>query len=445
MAKIVLIFLITFNVFANLHLAPPSFDYKNGKAVYINILQGDYQIRYYPSFFSSRVKTVWKFEIKEAGYPLFDFVPWGIRAKLNGKRVRLGRVSSPDKVTKYRVVKKKLKPGIHTLELFTKIKRGISFGFKRVNSGFFIKDLSQKKFLEKYIPANLEYDQYPITFDVKVYSKYQHQFVANGKHTELGFNHRKIEFPKYFSSSSVYFHVFKTGKYKWLQDSFKSVSGKEIPVIVYTKKKYSPDEFLIKARSYFAELEKDYGAWAHDELIVYGMAKGGGMEYPGATATSLRSLGHEMFHSYFAKGVVPADGNAGWMDEGLASWRDRGYKTFSHPGYELFNLGAHSPYKRNTDKNSYKVGRAFFAYLNSKFDLKYELKGYYQKYKNSLVTTQMFIDYLEDNTGLSLEGEFFQFVLNPNHRTNFVEKDLEHNDLNEHHPHYTAKERRELL
>ena len=79
------------------------------------------------------------------------------------------------------------------------------------------------------------------------------------------------------------------------------------------------------------------------------------MEYPGATATSLRSLGHEMFHSYFAKGVIPADGNSGWMDEGLASWRDKGYQTLTHPGYDMFNLGAHSPYKRNTDKNSYKI------------------------------------------------------------------------------------------
>ncbi len=445
MTKILMFFILSFNAFANLNLAPPSFNYKDGKAIFMDIQKGEYKISYYPSTFRSRVKTTWEFEIAEEGYPLFDFVPWGIRAKLNGKRVRLGRVRSPGKVTRYRVIKKKLKPGRYTLELNTKIKRGITFGFRRVNSGFFIKDLAQKKFLEKYVPANLEFDQYPITFDVKVRSKYEHIFVANGKHTKISFNHYKIEYPNYFSSSSVYFHVFKKGRYRWQEDTFTSINGKQIPVIVYTKKKYDTSSFMEKAKEYFDELERDYGAWTHRELIIYGMAKGGGMEYPGATATSLRSLGHEMFHSYFAKGVVPADGNSGWMDEGLASWRDNGYKTFDHPGYEMFNLGAHSPYKRNTDDNSYRVGRAFFAYLNSKFDLKRSLRGYYAKYKNSLVTTQMFIKYLEEDTGLYLEGEFFQFVLNPNHRKNFVERIFKTKSVNEHHRHYSKKEMSAIL
>jgi hypothetical protein len=108
-------------------------------------------------------------------------------------------------------------------------------------------------------------------------------------------------------------------------------------------------------------------------------------------------------------------------------------------------LGAHSPYKRNTDDNSYRVGRAFFAYLNSKFDLKYHLKGYYQEHQNSLVTTQMFVDYLEKHSGLSLDGEFFQFILNPSHRTNFVERLFKDSDRNEHHPSYSKDEMRNIL
>jgi hypothetical protein len=448
MTKILLFLMVTFSAFANLQLAPPSFKYKNGKAVFMDIQKGLYKIDYYPSTFRSRVKTTWEFELKEEGYPLFDFVPWGIRAKLDGKRVRLGRVRSPDRVTKYRVIRKKLKLGKYKLELYTRVKRGITYGFRSVNSGFFIKDLSQKKFLEKYVPANLEFDQYPITFDVRVKSKKKHVFVANGKRTRLGYNHYKIEYPDYYSSSSVYFHVFKVGRYKWLEETFTSINGNKVPVIVYTKKKYSPEVFMAKAREYFDELESDYGAYAQKEILIYGMAKGGGMEYPGATATSLRSLGHEMFHFYFAKSVIPADGNSGWMDEGLASWRDKGYKSFDHPGYEMFNLGAHSVYKRNTDSNSYRIGRKFFAYLNSKFDLKSALKGYYEKYKNSLVTTGIFINYLEEQTGLSLEGEFFQFVLNPNHRKNFVERVFNkaaREDEHDHHPHYSQSEMKNIL
>ena len=440
MLHIIIGIIVSLPVFANLHLAPPSFKYRDSKAVFIDITKAQYDIKYYPSKLTSRVKTTWIFNIQEEGYPLFDFVPSRMGIRVNGVAARFTKLDSPDGVTDYKVVNKKLLPGEHKLEIWTKVKRGTSYGFKSVNSGFFIKDLKEKKFLEKYVPANLEYDQYPMTFKVKVYSSYKHKIVANAKITENAWNDYTVEYPEYYSSSAVYFHLFKQGKYWWINKTFTSKDGREIPVTIYTKWFIKADPFLAKAREYFRELEKDYGPWPHKQLIIYGMSIRGGMEYPGATATSLRSLGHEMFHSYFAKGVTPANGNSGWMDEGLASWRDNGYQTLSHPGFDAFNLGAHSVYKRNTDDNSYKIGRAFFGFLNSKLDLKSTLKSYFDKYKHSLVTTQTMINYFEKHTGLNLEGDFNQYVLNKDQTVN-----NESSRENIHHPKLSDEEVEEIL
>lgn len=423
------------SVWASFDLAPPSFEYRDSKAVFIDIQEGSYDIKYYPSELSSRVKTTWTFKTFETGYPLFDFVPKKMFIKINGETVRFSKVSSPQNVTSYKVVNKKLKAGTHTLEIWTRIKRGISYGFRSVNSGFFIKDLKEKKFLEKYVPANLEYDQYPVTFNVRVFSKKKHTIMANGEVTEKSWNNYTVKYPEYYSSSSIYFHLFKKGKYRWIKSSIKSIDGREIPIVIYTKWFLKANPFLAKTKKVFKELEADYGAWPHPKVLIYGMSIKGGMEYPGATATSLGSLGHELFHSYFAKSVIPADGNSGWMDEGLASWRDRGYKTLGHPGFEKFNLGAHSVYKRNTDKNSYKIGRAFFAYLNSKFDLKRTLRGYFNKHKKSLVNTNMMIQFFEKDSGLNLRADFMQFVLNSNHKRDYVQI-----EENIHHPELTDDE-----
>lgn len=435
MIKISLFYLGMISVcFANFHLAPPVFKYKDSNAIFINITKGTYDIKYYPNKLKSKVKTTWLFETKEEGYPLFDFVPKKMGIRLNGIPVRFSTIESPDKVTSYKVVNKKLMPGTHKLEIWTKVKNGTKYGFKSVNSGFFIKDLTEKKFLEKYVPANLEYDQYPMTFNVRVFSSKKHIIVANGEIEQKGQNSYSIRYPDYYSSSSIYFHVFKKGKYKWVNSSVQSIDGRVIPITIYTKGSIDIDPFLNKTLEYFRELEKDYGPMPHPKIIIYGMALRGGMEYPGATATSLRSLGHEMFHFYFAKGVIPADGNSGWMDEGLASWRDKGYKTLDHPGFESFNLGAHSVYKRNTDDNSYRVGRAFFAYINSKINLKTILKEYFAKHKHSLVTTNDMINFFEEKSGLNLRGDFNQFVLNNTHlRKNYVEvvENIHHPVLNE--------------
>jgi hypothetical protein len=47
---------------------------------------------------------------------------------------------------------------------------------------------------------------------------------------------------------------------------------------------------------------------------------GGGMEYYGATTTSLRALRHEVFHMYFACSTIARTYRDSWWDESINMW-----------------------------------------------------------------------------------------------------------------------------
>ena len=149
----------------------------------------------------------------------------------------------------------------------------------------------------------------------------------------------------------------------------------------------------------------------------------GGMEHSGATQTSFGALDHEMLHSYFAKGIMPANGASGWIDEAIASWRDKGYPRLPTPGFGGSNIGGHSPYKRNTDDRSYGLGSAFMGYLDWRLQnmggLKAFLKGYFAAYKHQVITTEHFKNNLEFFSGLVLSTEFDTFILGKSHSDTF--------------------------
>ncbi len=159
--------------------------------------------------------------------------------------------------------------------------------------------------------------------------------------------------------------------------------------------------------------------------------------------TSFKALDHEMLHSYFAKGVMPANGNSGWIDEAIASWRDYGYQRSATPGVPA-NLAGRSIYARNTNSQAYAHGREFLAHLDyimqDKGGLKAFLRGYAQTYKYTLVTTDHFINNLEFFSGLEL-SDLFQ----ANVYTETPEGEEKAVEGSEYHPELTAEELDSLI
>ena len=120
------------------------------------------------------------------------------------------------------------------------------------------------------------------------------------------------------------------------------------------------------------------------------------MEYAGATRTSMRALGHELHHGYFARSMMPSRGNNGWIDEALASWRDNGYDSRAIGSLSPSKMGAHSEYRRTTDRAAYSKGRGLWLYLNydlkDKGGLRLIFKSVFAKYNQQSFITQNFKD-----------------------------------------------------
>jgi hypothetical protein len=156
----------------------------------------------------------------------------------------------------------------------------------------------------------------------------------------------------------------------------------------------------------------------------------GGMEYAGATVTNENALEHEMFHSYFARGVTPANGNAGWIDESLASWRDGGYRRLSSLSGSS-SMAAHASYTRKTDTAAYGFGAQFMSLLDHKFAHKGGLKPFMNKLLEKKLFeplfTEDFIQEMELFYGEKVQAIFKQYVYQkPEWEKLQNEKDLHH-------------------
>lgn len=447
--KFILIALASAAAFAGINQAPPAFQTEHGRAIFVDFKKATYHLLYDHKNKQAFADTEIEFEALEKGLPIFDSLntPYGV--SLDGEEVTQVLTPLPGDASKARVVIKEVEPGMHTLKIRTPITKGVIYGWKGVSSGFFIKDLKDRNFLERYVPTNLEYDNYQMTFRVNIEnaSHRWHDIFANGEVTNPEQNVFEVTYPDFYTSSSVFFHLVPRRKFVRYYLKWTSSDGREIPVTIYSHWRWFNGMLKKKAWSVLEELEKDYGPWPHPQILIYGTGIRGGMEYVGATATSYVSLGHELFHSYFAKGVMPADGNSGWMDEGLASWRDKGYQTHEKPDYFSVNLAKHSAYTRKTDDRSYEKGRSFFAYIDYQLkakalSLKSFLANFFVKKKFTTITTQDLISELENYSGLSFREDFNQYIFGG---VEDAGRSPAVDPINPHHPELTDEEFRSIL
>jgi hypothetical protein len=417
--------LISQGALANLHLAPPDFSTKEGRAVFVDFQSATYNIEYNVLRKITTVKSVIRFISTKSGGPVFDLIPEGKNVKLDGVLVPLKEIAAPDG-SLLKKIDAIIEPGEHTLELENSFTENVRYNLlsRQVSSAFWIRDLKYRKFLEQYVPSNFEFDQYQMTLNIKFSgTKISKQDIyANGEVVKTSGNSYRITFPDYFTVSCPYFHTTPKGQKKRIDFTYQSIDGRSLPVTVYTSWWSNPKKFRDEAIRIFKELEADYGPWGHPGLVAYETLPGtGGMEHAGATQTSFGALDHEMLHSYFAKGVMPADGNAGWIDEAIASWRDFGYQRKPLPAFAGSNLGKGSVYKRNTDSRAYALGREFMAYLDYRLQnvggLKAFLKGYFQTYKHKVITQEHFKNNLEFFSGLDLSDDFNTYIWGNNVET----------------------------
>lgn len=397
---------------------PPSFPYGNDSAVFVDFEEARYKIIYDIPGKTASVHANLTMNVVEEGYPIFDLINEPTSIQINGVASTSQEVQTPAGETKVRVLGHKLPVGQHQLQIEVPLTDLIDFTDKGVKNAFWVTDLEDRHYLERYIPVNFEYDRVKMVFDIefKGLGAPQHVF-ANGKVSWNG-DRATIEFPDYFTVNSLYFHTTPVGSVSLMEFDFPSIGGRSIPVQIYNQGSGEELEtFKAETIKVMKELEGDYGAFPHPSVTIYiadlsqwGL---GGMEYAGATVTNLYALGHELFHSYFARGLVPANGNAGWIDEALASWRDNHYQRRTTLTGSS-GMASQSIYTRKTDTAAYTFGARFMAFLDGKFADKGGLKPFMNdllsKKLFTPIFTEDFIHEMEKFFGEEVSSTFQTFV-----------------------------------
>ncbi len=438
----------TINLLAanDLHFAPPHLDDQG--LVFIDLTSAHYDITYDVGSGKTKVLSTLKFQLPKKGMPIFDSYNDIKSAKLNDQAVSVQDTLVDGGITTILFVEKTLNAGSHTLVLETEIASDEYEG-NIVLSSFNLSDLTDRKYLERYVPANLEYDKFKQSFNIEILeTSKDHELFINCPTRKLGRNKFKAECPAYYNGSMLFYHIFPKGHFQTANANYTSIDGRVIPIKVHSNAT-DPQTFVRNTLEILQELENDYGPYPHEHVLILGARFGfGGMEYAGATVTELFALGHELHHCYFARNMHPTLGNHGWIDEALASWRDKGYKSKSGPGWWKTSMAGHSPYRRTTDRKAYSTGANYMAYLNGRFEsqggLKVFLKDWFSKNKGTGFTTDIFQKEMERFYNEDLSDFFNDYIYGRGSRDNHFHLDVFDPSF-DYHPELTQEQIKNLI
>ena len=322
-----------------------------------------------------------RFEMTADGMPLFDLRQRIAKLSCNGEELDPELVSShksgPDG-SRMRLLQKELVAGTQHLLHFEypllkpNSPRAIDIGWGdgTLDWDFFFSDLNSGRYMEMWFPANLLYDRFKFDLDLKINgATAEHQIVTNGDVSEIEKQkHWKLSFPPTFAAFSHMLVVVPSDKVTRSASKVK-VGDRTIHLDVCKLNTASTSLKDIHKRTsdYLKEFSKSTAMWPHgDRCTVFVWTGGRSMEYDGATTTSMGALGHELFHSWFGRGLKPVSQNDGWWDEAWTVWFADGGRTEPKkiPGKgSPVELASSNPYNRTTNSLSYRAGSLFFSRL----------------------------------------------------------------------------------
>ncbi|MFD9122492.1 hypothetical protein [Streptomyces bottropensis] len=145
------------------------------------------------------------------------------------------------------------------------------------------------------------------------------------------------------------------------------VSGKTVPIEAWRPAGSAVDlaAQIAAIRTLLVDTENGYAATSMTTGTSRTSPAAGGMEYEGGTTTSADALLQETFHSWFARGLKPADQSDGWWDECFTTFHDDGANDavpldVTAPPVALCSR---DPWQRHTPTASYVSGSALFRGL----------------------------------------------------------------------------------
>ena len=159
--------------------------------------------------------------------------------------------------------------------------------------------------------------------------------------------------------------------------------------------------------------EIEIGRYAHgSRFTTYLWSSSRAMEYAAGTTTTLSALRHETFHSWFARGVFPANGQDGWWDEAITSWTDAGRPAiYLGLSESLSTLCNRNRYSRITPGASYSRGSTVFAGIAEEVGsatLDLAIRGIFNDYRLKSLSTEMLEAELISRLGNLRIADYFE-------------------------------------
>lgn len=406
-------------------LAPPSFPVDRGDAVFVQFLAADHDLELdLVDGGTALARSIIDFESFEKGFPIFDVATYQIdAARIDGCPATIRSVRSPDGITTYRTLETPIEPGRHRLEITQQPEQGITPDGDRVSLRFRFSDrgegekephYEERFFLERYLPANLEFDRHPVRLRIRIRNQgTRHVLLTNGAIQWEGKDGWVVEFPSWFCSSSPFVNVVPADHLApAVSMSFARADGSSVAVGVVGERDHADvvKELASLVEPTLRRLEQVFGPFPFDRYLVHAVGNSG-MEYAGAAASTStpETFIHETAHNYFGRCLAPVDGDAGWVDEGIARWVENwGDSLDGEPVGK--NMGRRSRYCRATAGAAWSTGEQVIGLLDREIQpeggMRSFLRHWYITRRFDRYTAQGFQQDLETYVGRSLDDIF---------------------------------------
>jgi len=287
------------------------------------------------------------------------------------------------------------------------------------NFGF--TDLGGGRYLEAWIPANLTYDQFSLDLDIEIRNTViAHSVISNATIAVVAANHWQLSWPSSITALSTLLEIRATDTITSQTDTVAlPISGTSVTLEAW---KFAGSainlttELTNMHNALFAN-EASAGEYLHGNRFVAMLRDdSSGMEYDGGTTTSLGALRHELFHSWWGRGLKPALPRDGWWDEAWTVYQMAG-GTGAVPLDFLdsaVTLSARNPWVRATPGGAYTRGRELFdgvASLVGVTNASQWMNEFYAANSAAPVNTEALEQYLLARSGAdTLVDAFHRFV-----------------------------------
>lgn len=393
----------------DLEVAPLPVAIDGAQAVAIDVLELEAELRFDVAAQTTSAHAKLRFLVADAGRPIFD-----LRQSVIDELVLDGEAVDPSLAperdlgggpgTEMRVLGVELPAcSEHTLELRYPLTTLVGFAalppdydIDGVTWDFGFSDLAPRMFMEQWLPANLIHDRHAIALTVEVLGAPEPpRLISNGVVSELGVDRWQIEFPAYSTAQSPMLVLVPASRVE--SSSQMIVVEGEPAVAVELHRTVETPESSAQLHQLLADAFAGYsdssGEYAYPRFTAY-VAINKGMEYDGGTTSTPFALPHELFHSWYGRGVRPMHARDGWIDEAWDEY-NTGDPKFPVIGLDmddpLVRLYDPNPWGRTTPYAAYDDGKLLFAGIAAAAGvpaLRDSMRDFYEQHSLGQMTTQ---------------------------------------------------------